>query len=71
MAFYFTRYDVRTRVMITNVNVPTGNPNILRFHPNFSSTLVIVSQTGGFQLCDVAGDNPGGDMYFQIGIFIN
>lgn len=59
-------YDVRTRTLITNVTVPTGNPCLLRFHPNFSSTLVIACQTGGFQLCDVAGDNPGSDMYFQI-----
>lgn len=59
-------YDVRTMRSLPPIAFPTG-PSMLKFHPKFYSTVVIVSQNGQFQLCDVQGDPSMASMqYYQI-----
>eukprot|EP01043_Picozoa_sp_COSAG02_P064833 COSAG02_NODE_9597_length_2166_cov_40.635320_1_plen_667_part_10 len=48
-------YDVRhTRRQLSQIPVATG-PYKLRFHPNFSATVIVLSATGGFHQCDIGG----------------
>lgn len=47
-------FDLRMMQMLPPISFPFGTI-ALKFHPKFSSTLIIVSQTGVFQLCDVQG----------------
>ena len=48
-------YDVRhTRRQLSQIPLSSG-PYQLCFHPNFSSTVMVLSSTGSFQQCDVSG----------------
>ena len=48
-------YDVRhTRRELSQIPVAT-QPYQLRFHPNFSATVVVLSSTGAFHQCDIGG----------------
>lgn len=44
--------------MVNSVPFRPG-PSLLRFHPKFSSTLLIGSQAGIFTLSDIQGTTPG------------
>jgi hypothetical protein len=47
-------FDLRMMQMLRPIAFPPGAFS-LKFHPKFSSTLIIVSQSGAFQLCDAQG----------------
>jgi len=50
--------DTRTMRVLLPLSVPTG-PYFVRFHPKFSSTIVVVSQQGRYELCDVQSGVTG------------
>lgn len=50
--------DTRTMRVLLPLSVPTG-PYFTRFHPKFSSTIVVVSQQGRYELCDVQSGVTG------------
>jgi PAB-dependent poly(A)-specific ribonuclease subunit 2 len=52
---YIKVFDLRMMRILRPLNFPPG-ALLLKFHPKFSSTLIIVSQAGQFQLCDAQGD---------------
>lgn len=48
-------YDLRSAPRMTaSVPFPAG-PSLLRFHPKFSSTILITSSSGTFTLADTSG----------------
>jgi PAB-dependent poly(A)-specific ribonuclease subunit 2 len=47
-------FDLRMMQMLHPISFPLGAFS-LKFHPKFSSTVIIVSQSGAFQLCDAQG----------------
>lgn len=48
-------YDLRLAPRMTaSIPFPAG-PSLLRFHPKFSSTILIASSSGTFTLADTSG----------------
>ena len=58
-------FDVRmTPRMLSSVPFAPG-PSLLRFHPRFSSTLLLASASGAFTLADAQGMSRGCMLYFK------
>ena len=51
--------DVRSLPRLLNSVPFRPGPSLLRFHPKFSSTLLIGSEAGIFTLSDIQGTAPG------------
>src|SRR3990167_9239868 len=58
-------YDIRTYRQLSPIPFPAG-AFMLKFHPKFSSTLLIASQTGQFQLSDIQADISKPSRYYQV-----
>ena len=52
-------FDLRSVPRMVNSVPFRPGPSLLRFHPKFSSTLLIGSQAGIFTLSDIQGTTPG------------
>ncbi|KAL0054988.1 hypothetical protein WJX82_005488 [Trebouxia sp. C0006] len=52
-------FDLRSAPRLLNTVPFRPGPSLLRFHPKFSSTLLIGSQAGIFTLSDIQGTAPG------------
>ncbi|KAL0035726.1 hypothetical protein WJX77_000104 [Trebouxia sp. C0004] len=52
-------YDLRSVPRLLNTVPFRPGPSLVRFHPKFSSTLLIGSQAGIFTLSDIQGTAPG------------
>ena len=52
-------FDLRSAARLVNSVPFRPGPSLLRFHPKFSSTLLIGSQAGIFILSDIQGTTPG------------
>ena len=55
-------YDVRMMRALLPVAFPAG-PTLLRFHPKLSSTAIVTSQTGLFQVIDITVTSGGTDVF--------
>lgn len=52
-------FDLRSAPRLLNTVPFRPGPSLLRFHPKFSSTLLIGSEAGIFTLSDIQGTAPG------------
>eukprot|EP00727_Mastigamoeba_balamuthi_P006450 m51a1_g2425 hypothetical protein (1175) ;mRNA; f:815855-826879 len=55
---YLKLIDIRKGRTLTPVLVPNG-PTHVKFHPSFSSTIIVVTQDAQFRVADVLGDVAG------------
>ncbi|KAJ3043872.1 poly(A)-specific ribonuclease [Rhizophlyctis rosea] len=49
-------FDIRTMKSLPPLPFPVG-PSLLKFHPKLSGTILAASQSGQFQICDVANQS--------------
>ncbi|KAJ3251679.1 poly(A)-specific ribonuclease [Boothiomyces macroporosus] len=57
-------FDLRANKFLPPIPC-TINPTIINFHPNYASSILVASQSGALQLCDINDANQSRSQFYQ------
>ncbi|KAJ3308221.1 poly(A)-specific ribonuclease [Boothiomyces sp. JEL0838] len=57
-------FDLRVNKFLPPIPC-TINPTIINFHPNYASSILVASQSGALQLCDINDANQSRSQFYQ------